>query len=67
MPYETSKAPAGTNGGALGNVICLAAVDTRETSQPLRDLQATFIARRFGLSAPVAAVVASLAYGEVRG
>jgi len=62
MPYETSKAPAGTNGGALGNVVSWQAIDNRVNIKPLNEVQADFIAKRFGLSAPVAAVIASLAF-----
>lgn len=66
MSPKASKARAGANGGALGNVPSWTASDTRISTPSNFDLQATMLARRFGLPPARARIVAGLAYGESR-
>jgi hypothetical protein len=66
MGSETSKARAGANGGALGTVECLAAFDVPRNGTRLAEIQAFFIARRFGVQPDRARLIADLAFARRR-
>ena len=63
MTQKRSK-PARVNGTGSGNVISLAARDTRTNTETLSEVQASFLAARFGLDGTRARVVAELAWGR---
>ncbi len=62
MSPKTSKARAGANGGALGNVVCWTAIDDRESTLSATQRQAAYLAARFGLPPARARIVAGLAF-----
>ena len=65
MGREKSR-PAPRERAGLGDVISSPARDTRTPTETLPDLQADFLAARFGLDATRARLTASLAFGEER-
>lgn len=62
MASKTTKTPTGANRGVLGNVSDWQASDTRIDTTFLRELQATFIARRTRLAPEHVRLVAELAF-----
>jgi hypothetical protein len=61
MAAKRNPAPLAA-GRALDKFGCRAASNDRENTRPLVSVQAAFVARRFGLSAAVAALVAEHAF-----
>jgi hypothetical protein len=53
-------------GRALHMFTCFAALNNEEIAQALSDFQSGFLARRHNLTPPIAALVASLAFGPWR-
>ena len=58
-----AKNPAAGKRQGSRDVVCLAAVDTRELTPPLAFVQENFLISRFGLAADRARLVAALAFG----
>lgn len=56
--------PALRGQAGLGNVIAVAASDTRDNSAPLPQIQASYLAARFGLDRARAKLTAELAWGR---
>ena len=61
---QKSTKPARVNGTGSGIVISLAARDTRLNSETLPEVQASYIAARYGLDGNRARLTAELAWGR---
>jgi hypothetical protein len=66
MASKKSKEPTACDGGSLGIVHCIPALNVSDNIQIAFARQATFIERRFRLPAAHARLIASLHFGEAR-
>jgi hypothetical protein len=66
MVLKTSKTPAGANGGALGNVAHDQAINIPIITPTLAEVQAKFVASRYGVRPDYACLIAEIAFHSRR-